>query len=113
MARNPSRIKRHNRVRAVVKGTAKRPRINVFRSLSNFYVQLIDDERGHTLASVSSKDVGNKGKKSEAAALVGKKVAEKALSLGITEAVFDRGGYQYHGRVKECADAARAAGLKF
>ena len=99
-----------------------RPRLNIFRSLSQIYAQVIDDETGKTLAAASSKELSAKGgsasggkhlKKSEVAALVGKLAAEKALKAGITKVVFDRGGYQYHGRVKELAEAARAAGLEF
>jgi large subunit ribosomal protein L18 len=104
---------RHHRVRARVIGTAQRPRMNVFRSLAHIYVQLIDDEQGKTLAFASSKEVKAKGPKAKIAAEVGKLAAEKALSAGIKQVVFDRGGSQYHGRVKELADAARTAGLEF
>jgi large subunit ribosomal protein L18 len=104
---------RKHRVRAKVFGTAIKPRLSVFRSLSNIYVQLIDDENGKTLVAASSKEATQKGKKSEIAAEVGKLAATKALSAGIKQAVFDRNGYQYHGRVKELAEAARAAGLEF
>lgn len=113
MARSSERTLRHNRIRAKVNGTAVRPRLNVFRSLSNIYVQLIDDETGTTLAAASSKELKSKGKKVDIAAEVGKLAAEKAIAKGITEVVFDRGGYRYHGRVKSLADAAREAGLKF
>ncbi len=109
---NPRKI-RHHRVRAKIAGSAVRPRFNVFRSLSHIYVQIIDDAEGKTLAAASSKEVKAKGKKTDIAAEVGKKAAEKALALGIKEVVFDRGGYKYHGRVKSIADAARTAGLKF
>jgi large subunit ribosomal protein L18 len=109
-----SRIK--NRVRTVVSGTASRPRLSVFRSNKQIYVQLIDDLQGTTILAVSSSDkaiAGTEGNKKEKAALVGKAVAEKALAAGITEVVFDRGGCLYHGRVKQLADAAREGGLKF
>ena len=113
---------RHNRLRAKVIGTSLKPRMNVFRSVAHIYVQLIDDENGKTLASASSKEISAKGgttsggkkhKKSEIAASVGKLAAEKAQAAGIKQIVFDRGGYQYHGRVKQLAEAARAAGLEF
>jgi large subunit ribosomal protein L18 len=103
---------RHHRVRAKVSGTAAKPRLNVFRSNTHIYAQLIDDETGKTLAAASSTEIKGKGKKSELAAQVGKLAAQKALKAGITEAVFDRGGYQYHGRIKNLAEAAREAGLK-
>ena len=109
-----SRIKQ--RIRTVISGTAERPRLCVFRSNKQIYVQLIDDLAGNTLLTVSSKDkdiADKKGTKTEKAALVGKLVAEKASVAGITEVVFDRNGYLYHGRVKQLADAAREGGLKF
>ena len=109
-----TRIK--NRVRKIVSGTAERPRLSVFRSNMQIYAQLVDDLQGTTLLAVSSKNkdiVKNEGTKSEKAAMVGKLVAEKALAAGITDVVFDRGGYLYHGRVKQLADAAREGGLKF
>jgi large subunit ribosomal protein L18 len=109
-----SRIKR--RVRTVVSGTADRPRLSVFRSNKQIYVQLIDDVQGNTILTVSSKDkdiAEKEGSKSEKAAIVGKTVAEKAKAAGINEVVFDRNGYLYHGRVKQLADAARKGGLKF
>jgi large subunit ribosomal protein L18 len=116
--RRTGRLHRHQRVRKKVFGTAERPRLNVFRSLSNIYVQIIDDEKGHTLFSASTIDpeareaiVGKN--KSEAAKVVGKLVAERATAAGVTEVVFDRGGYKYHGRVKALADGAREGGLKF
>lgn len=111
--RRISRKLRQRRVRAKVSGTEAKPRLNVFRSLSHIYVQLIDDESGKTLASASSTELKAKAKKSEIAAQVGKLAAEKAQALGIKKVVFDRAGYQYHGRVKELAEAARAAGLEF
>lgn len=111
--RQVQRKMRQKRVRAKVIGSQAKPRLNVFRSLSHIYVQLIDDEAGKTLAAASSAEIKTKGKKSEVAAAVGKLAAEKALKLGIKKVVFDRAGYQYHGRVKQLADAARAAGLEF
>jgi large subunit ribosomal protein L18 len=108
-----SRIARHRRVRARVFGTAAKPRMNVFRSTSHIYIQIIDDAQGKTLAAASTKELKSKGKKSDLATEAGKKAAEKALALGIKEVVFDRGGYLYHGRIKACAEGARAAGLKF
>ena len=112
---NLQRKKRHARVRAKVNGTASRPRLCVYRSLSNIYAQIIDDTCGKTLVSASSveKDFGVYGGNKDAAKKVGQAVAERALSKGISEVVFDRGGYIFHGRVKELADAAREAGLKF
>jgi large subunit ribosomal protein L18 len=109
-----ARIK--SRVRTVVSGSAERPRLSVFRSNKSIYAQLIDDVQGTTLVAAASTDkaiAGNAGSKTEKAAMVGKLVAEKALAAGITEVVFDRGGYLYHGRVKQLADAAREGGLKF
>src|ERR1700694_1872719 len=105
------RLRRHRRVRARVTGTASRPRLNVFRSLLHIYAQVIDDEAGRTLASASTVgvEVGKQleGKsKSEAAKLGGQFVAQRAKSVGIEKVVFDRGGYQYHGRVKAVADGA-------
>ncbi len=109
---------RHLRIRRVVKGTAERPRLAVFRSLSHIYAQLIDDGAGRTLVSMDSRSATfrerlPKGANVAAAKLVGEMVAQKAKERGISQAVFDRGGYQYHGRVKALAEAARAAGLKF
>jgi len=112
---NKARLKRHKRVRSKISGTAERPRLNVFRSNTNIYAQIIDDISGVTLASASSLDkeiTGNGGNK-EAAKEVGKLAAKRALDKGITEVVFDRGGYVYHGRVKELAEGAREGGLKF
>lgn len=108
------RIKK--RIRKIVSGTADRPRMNVFRSNKQIGVQLVDDVQGVTLLAVSSgvKEIaGATGTKTEKAGLVGKLVAEKALAAGISEVVFDRNGYLYHGRVKQLADAAREGGLKF
>ena len=113
--KNQARQKRHLRVRNHIAGTAARPRLNVFRSLKNIYAQIIDDEKGVTLVSASSKDKGfsQYGGNVEAAKAIGAAVAKKALEKGITEVVFDRGGYIYHGRVATLAEAAREAGLKF
>lgn len=107
------RIKK--RIRKIVSGTAERPRLCVFRSNKQMYAQLIDDATGKTLLAVSSlsKDVEVEGNKGEVAAKIGKAVAEKAIAAGISNVVFDRNGYLYHGRVKQLADAARKGGLKF
>ncbi len=112
---NAARIKRHARVRSKITGTANRPRLNVFRSNSNIYAQLIDDVAGVTLVSASSveKDFGETNGNKEEARKVGKLIAERAADKGIEEVVFDRGGYIYHGRVKELAEGAREGGLKF
>lgn len=115
--RNKTRKKRHQRIRNKISGTAERPRMNVYRSLNNIYVQFIDDVAGHTLASASTLDKEITGKlddksKSEAAKMVGELAAKRASSAGISEAVFDRGGYLYTGRVAQVAEGARAAGLK-
>ncbi|MGQ9823519.1 MAG: 50S ribosomal protein L18 [Desulfotomaculales bacterium] len=112
------RRKRHLRVRKKVVGVPERPRLNVFRSLKHIYAQIIDDTRGVTLASASSlspelRGTLAKGKNKEAAAAVGKLIAEKALQRGIKKVVFDRAGYLYHGRVKVLAEAAREGGLEF
>ena len=113
--KNKTRQKRHLRVRNRVAGTAERPRLNVFRSLAHIYAQVIDDDKGMTLAAASSLDKEFKGKGGNIAAAkaVGKAIAKKALEKGISEVVFDRGGYIYHGRVKALAEAAREGGLKF
>ncbi|MDE5627994.1 MAG: 50S ribosomal protein L18 [Muribaculaceae bacterium] len=112
-----SKIQRRNkiktRIRGKISGTAARPRMTVFRSNKQIYVQLIDDQEGRTLASSSSKGLEQNGTKCEIAALVGAAIAAKALEAGISEVVFDRNGYLFHGRVKSLADAARTAGLKF
>ena len=112
---NIQRLKRHRRVRKNISGTAERPRLNVFRSLNNIYAQIIDDEKGVTLVAASSMDKGFEGYGGniEAATAVGKAVAQKAVAAGITEVVFDRGGYVYHGRVAALAEGAREGGLKF
>ena len=112
---NAQRLKRHKRVRAHISGTPARPRLDVFRSAKNIYAQVIDDVNGVTLAAASSneKDFGIYGGNIEAAKKVGLMVAERAKAKGIEEVVFDRGGYLYHGRIKELADGARENGLKF
>ena len=105
-----------NRIRKIISGTADRPRMNIFRSNKQISVQLIDDVQGVTLMAVSSnvKEIAEvAGTKTEKAGLVGKLVAQKAIEAGISQVVFDRNGYLYHGRVKQLADAAREGGLKF
>ncbi len=116
--KNESRQKRHRRVRKHVVGTAERPRLNVFRSLSHIYAQIINDQTGTTLVSASTVDKEVKGQVEyggniEAAKTVGAELAKRALANGITKVVFDRGGYIYHGRVAALAAAAREAGLEF
>lgn len=111
-------VKRKARVRAVVRGSTARPRLSVFRSGKNIYVQIIDDTAGCTLVAAGSQDKALRsdfkhGGSVKAAATVGKLIAEKAQQKGITEVAFDRQGYRFHGRVKALADAAREAGLKF
>lgn len=119
MAQDPKVIRRQKlrwRIRSKVSGTAQKPRLSVFRSNSDIYAQLIDDATGTTLAAANSrqKDVAAAGgTKVEKSVNVGKMLAQKAASLGITTCVFDRGGYLYHGRVKALADGAREGGLKF
>ena len=112
---NAQRIKRHKRVRAKISGTPECPRLNVFRSETNIYAQIIDDTTGHTLAAASSldKDFEGRGSNVEAAKKVGLAVAARAKEKGIETVVFDRGGYLYHGRVKALAEGAREGGLKF
>ncbi len=116
MLKSEARKKRHLRVRKKIRGTAERPRLNVFRSLRHIYAQLIDDDRGQTIVSASTLDLrgnlaatGNK----EAARQVGDLLARRALEKGIEQVVFDRGGYLYHGRVRALAEGARSQGLKF
>ena len=113
--KNKLRRKRHLRVRNRVAGTAERPRLNVFRSLAHIYAQIIDDDKGITLVAAGSveKTFEGKGGNIAAAKAVGAAIAKKALEKGISEVVFDRGGYIYHGRVKALAEAAREGGLKF
>ncbi|MGH9902747.1 MAG: 50S ribosomal protein L18 [Pyrinomonadaceae bacterium] len=104
----------HKRIRRKVQGSAERPRLTIYRSLNHIYAQIIDDERGQTLAAASTteKDLrGGTGGNVEAAQRVGRAIAERAQAKGISSVVFDRGGYRYHGRVKALADAAREAGL--
>ncbi len=113
-----ARLIRHARVRSKIKGNSERPRLAVFRSLNHIYVQVIDDSQGHTLAAASTLDPALKTRlesknKSSHAEMVGELIAEKAREKGITQVVFDRGGYKYHGRVKTLAEAARKAGLEF
>ena len=112
---NAQRKKRHIRVRAKISGTAARPRLCVYRSLNNIYVQIIDDTCGKTLVTASSveKEFGAAGGNKEDAKKVGELAAKRALEKGIEEVVFDRGGYLYHGRIAALAEGAREAGLKF
>ena len=112
---NKARLKRHARMRRKVSGTAECPRLNVFRSNSHIYAQIIDDTFGETLAAASTLDKGfeSGGTKKEEAKKVGIAIAKKAAEAGIKQVVFDRGGYQYHGRVKELAEGAREGGLDF
>ncbi len=112
---NKARLRRHKRVRGAVSGTAERPRLNVFRSAKNIYAQVIDDVNGVTIASASTneKEFANYGGNKDAAKAIGEKIAERAKAKGVTVVVFDRGGYLYHGRVKELAEGAREGGLQF
>ena len=110
-----NRIARHRRIRATVFGTANKPRITVFKSNRHIFVQFIDDEKGKTILSskvISAVKAKIKGSKSDKALEIGKMTAEKAKTAGIKEAIFDRGGYKYHGRVKALADGLRSGGLK-
>jgi large subunit ribosomal protein L18 len=109
------RVRIKHRIRKVVLGTATTPRLSVFRSNKEIYAQLVDDNTGTTLVSVSSRDKGieSTGSKVEIAKVIGKTIAEKAIKAGIEGVAFDRNGFLYHGRVKALADAAREAGLKF
>ncbi len=106
------RVRRHGRIRAKVKGTAERPRLAVFRSNRALYVQLVDDERGATLAASDTRSVAGEGMKARARA-VGADIAEKGRKAGISKVVFDRGGFLYAGSIRELAEGARAAGLAF
>lgn len=113
-----ARRKRHLRIRSKLSGTAERPRLSVFRSLKHMYAQVIDDAGGRTLAAASTLDPALRGelgdlKKKDEAARVGQLIAERAKAAGVTQVVFDRGGYLYHGRVQQLASAAREAGLDF
>ncbi|MDH4308789.1 MAG: 50S ribosomal protein L18 [Acidimicrobiia bacterium] len=114
-SRKTARDRRHARVRKYLTGTAERPRLAVYRSNRYIYAQVIDDAAGHTLAAASSQegDLRSKTLTKETASEVGKLVAERAKATGVSQVVFDRGGYQFHGRVKALADAAREAGLEF
>jgi large subunit ribosomal protein L18 len=114
-ASNKARLKRHVRVRGKVEGTAERPRLNVFRSLNHIYAQIIDDVKGVTIVAASTKDkeFNGYGGNAEAAKKIGLEIAKKALDKQITSVVFDRGGYIYHGRIKELAEGAREGGLQF
>ena len=116
--KNAKRLQRHKRVRKKISGTTQRPRLCVFRSANNIYAQIIDDTNRVTLAAASSLEAEVKGAvnhtgNKEAARKVGELIAKKAVEKGITEVVFDRGGYLYHGRIQELAEGAREAGLKF
>ena len=116
--KNQERLRRHTRVRKKISGTAQTPRLSVYRSLNHIYVQIIDDVKGVTLCSASTMEKEVKAEikdmnKTDAAKVVGKKVAERAKKNGVKEVVFDRGGYLYTGRVQAVADGAREAGLNF
>jgi large subunit ribosomal protein L18 len=114
ISKNDVRQRVHKRIRAKLSGTSERPRLNVYRSLNHIYAQIIDDLGGKTLVSASTRDAKKKvGGNVASAKEIGKVVAQKAKEKGITQVVFDRGGYLYHGRIKALADAAREAGLKF
>lgn len=116
MATKNKRLKIKKRIRSIVSGSAERPRMSVFRSNKEIYVQLVDDAEGKTLLAASSADkgiAGDKGNKTEIATKVGKLIAERAKEAGIEKVVFDRNGYLYHGRVKALADGAREEGLQF
>jgi large subunit ribosomal protein L18 len=115
-SRHASRSKRHERIRLTLAGNTERPRLAVFRSLNQIYAQVIDDSAGRTLASASSLESGirsTSGTKTDNAKQVGRMLAERARSAGVSKVVFDRAGYRYHGRVRALADAAREAGLDF
>ena len=107
------RAKLRKKIRSKISGTATKPRLSVFRSNKAIYAQVIDDSNGTTIVSASSATLNDKVTKVEASTIVGKTSAEKAITAGITEVVFDRGGYLYHGRIKSLADGAREGGLKF
>lgn len=116
LTKNQSRQRIKSRIRKVISGTSSQPRLSVFRSNKEIYAQIVDDVSGKTISAASSRDKEIstvKGTKTEIAAMVGKSVAEKAINAGVQKISFDRGGYQYHGRVKSLADGAREAGLKF
>ncbi len=109
---NQKKVNRHRRVRAKISGTASRPRLSVYRSRNRIYAQLIDDQVGKTLIGLAGPGPESNRSKVEAAEILGKTLAEQALNQGIKEAIFDKGGFRYHGRVKAVAEAARQAGLK-
>ncbi|MEK6813131.1 MAG: 50S ribosomal protein L18 [Nitrospirota bacterium] len=112
--RASGRLRRHERIRKIVRGTTDRPRLNVFRSNRYVYAQIIDDQSGRTIAAASSLEEGVKGSLNrQTAARVGELIAKRALEQKVRAVVFDRGGFIYHGRVKALADAARAGGLEF
>lgn len=116
LSKSEKRNRIHLRIRKTISGTAERPRLCVFRSNKEIYAQLVDDLSGKTLLAASSRDkgiAGEKTNKTEVAKLVGKAIAEKATKSGVEAVVFDRGGYLYHGRVKQLAEGAREGGLKF
>lgn len=116
LTKNQKRLRIKSRIRKVVSGTEARPRLAVFRSNKEIYAQIVDDVTGKTIIAASSRDKdisSSKGSKSEIATLVGKAIAERALKAGVDTISFDRGGYQYHGRVKSLAEGAREGGLKF
>ncbi len=117
-SRNELRKKVHIRIRESIAGSSGRPRLNVFKSLNHLYTQIIDDVEGRTIVSASTLDKTLKyqvksGRSKDAAKLIGKQIAERALEKGIKKVVFDRGGYRYHGRIKILAEAAREGGLEF
>ncbi len=111
--KNEKLARRHNKIRMTINGTDKIPRLSVFRSNRGMFIQLINDLNGKTIVSVSVKELGVSGKKVEISFKLGKLLAEKALQKNISQIVFDRGGYKYHGRVKAVADGAREGGLVF
>jgi len=118
LSKNQARLRKHKRIRKKLAGTAQKPRLAVYRSLAQIYVQAIDDVGGMTIASASSmekefRSKGDGGGNVSAAKVVGENIAKRLLEKGIDQAVFDRGGFMYHGRVKALAEAAREAGLKF
>ncbi|HEX4783465.1 MAG TPA: 50S ribosomal protein L18 [Candidatus Sulfotelmatobacter sp.] len=117
ITKNEKRGHVHDRIRKKMQGTAERPRLNVYRSLNHIYVQVIDDLHGKTLVSASTAEGKKEDRRSggnvASAKAIGKAIAERAKAKGVTQVVFDRGGYIYHGRIKAIADAAREAGLKF
>ncbi len=112
-SRNVGRTERHKRIRKDILGSASIPRLNIFRSNKDIYAQIIDDEEGKTLLSVSGSELNLKGNNIETAKKIGEKIAEKAINAKIKKVVFDRGGYLYHGRIKALAEAAREKGLEF